>query len=617
MEITSPEARDGLKANPIEKLHPVEFTDEDGARRQPFTFENRKGNKIKAVFYTREELPFAQEVVRGNWAVVLGEPPKHRDRSEWEGFVKDVKNTSENKNPLNSDGFGLREAIAVDKALFLVENTPVHILDLAFYLGLEGKGWRQARQKAALDGIYTAEAISFIDDMIAGTTVGEDGKLRQRQNQEGEALAVLALLGDPEARKVLDARKRVLEELDAKREEGYKEFRRSKFEKLAGEGIEVPKGEVRATHVTAYRPRITEKGILIRSSFDGTQGAVTRNTIHFALGGEISSAYGGGGWEDMPYVVTGDLSETREANGNPLMINPVDTYFLVNPGQPLLVPGGHLTIPGWLPSGTIREIGDNITIYKNKGFTPEDIDRLFSDYYDKKPYYAKEEARGRFKAWLGSWLRNLTGRVFDENGEEKAKDIKIYEFAKSLDAEEIFSNLRTVGIEAAAHKLLGDNRLFNQNDVKRIIEKVERWLATKTRNAGFSEEVAGYYDNREIEMLAASWGTQGSSRSQAHSEDIHGGFGLTNYAGKVFDQVRRTKRELAEWDRKMRENPRALIELRQPWVSVDYGALAPRINVEDRKSIMEYFRSHRFDLSIEDKIIKSENRRMFFVAGVI
>lgn len=621
MEVAlSPVKEQSLNTNPIEKLHPVEFTDEDGAERQLFTFKDKKGRKVRVVFYTREELPFAQAIVKDRHAVVLGEPPKHRDRSEWEEFVKDVKSTSGNKNPLNPSGFSLPNAIAADKTLFLVENTPVHILDLAFYLGLEGKGWREARQKAALDRIYTAEVISLIDDMVAGTAVGENGELRQRQNQEGEALAVLALLGDKEAREILDEKRRMLEDLDKERLRRQQEFGQKKLEALERKRVGVPKGSVGATQVTAYRPQVTENGILVRSSFDGTGGVMTRGTVHFTLGGKITSAYGGGDWENMPYVITGNLSKIREANGNPLMINPVDTYFLVNPGQPLLVPEGHLTMPGWLPSGTIREVRDNITIYKNKGLTAEDIDRLFSDYYDEEPHYGKEEAQEQFKKWLWSWLRkdpNLPGRLFDEDEGIKVRNMKTYEFVENLDADKIFKNLRTIGIEAAAYELLDNNDLFDPGDINCVVQETGRWLATKIRNGSFSEDVTGYYDGKEIEMLAASWGTKGTTRSQAHAEDSESGSGLQYVAGKLFSAVREGRDRLAEWDRRA-ETDNPLRELRQRRIQIRHGDFDRLVDVEDRKSIMKYFREHiRMNLSEMIRWTRPELRRMFFVAGVI
>lgn len=618
MEVATPEVRGGLRISPIEKLHPIEFIDGDGAQRQLFTFETKKGNKVQVVFYTREELPFSEEIIRNKYTVILGEPPKHRDRSEWEEFVRDVKRASENKNPLIPPPVFLANATAQGKTLFLVENTPVHILDLAFYLGLEGKGWQEVRQEAALERIYTPEAIGLIDDMIAGGVVGENGELGQRRNQKGEALAVLALLGDKEAREILDEKRSVLEDLDKERLRRQQEFSQKKLKVLSEERVSMPKGDVWVTHVTAYRPQATEKGILIKSSFDGTDGVMTRGTVHFTLGGEITSAYGGGGWEDMPYVVTGSLSKMRDANGNPLMVNPVDTYFLVNPGQPLLVPEGHLTMPGWLPSGTIREVRDNITIYKNKGFTAEDIDRLFSDYYDNKFPFVKEEARERFKEWLYSWLwknPSISSSVIGNRDREiEERNIKIKVFTEEVDAEKIFNDLRTVGVDVAVRKLLEGNDLFSQEDVKRMAEGARWWLATKIRNGSFSDEVTGYYDKKEIEMLGASWGAKSSSRSQAHSEDSESGSGLQNAAGELFSAVREGRSRLAEWDRRAGTDNTPL-DLRQGRIQIKYGDFDRLVNIEDRKSIMKYFRENRLNLG--ENVWRPELRRMFFVAGVI
>ncbi len=311
----------------------------------------------------------------------MGEPPKHRDRQEWNEFVGDVKAASGNDNPLHPRSFHLREAIKAGNALFFVENTPVHILDLAFHLGLEGKEWRNARQKAAHEKIYTNEVIDVLDDMIAGTVINNEGSLVRRQDQRGEALAVLALLGDNDARETLDKKKDVMLRMDEEKDKQHKEFAERRYRELLAEGRRLP-DKVLATHVTKYKPMITEKGVLIQSSFDGTNGVMTRNTIHFSLRGPISGAFGGGDWEAMPYVVTGDLSKIRDVNGNPLMINEIDTYFLVNPGQPLLIPEAELTMPGNLPKGTIEEMRGGTRFYKSKDLAPEDIDKLYSEYFD-------------------------------------------------------------------------------------------------------------------------------------------------------------------------------------------------------------------------------------------
>lgn len=607
--------------NLIERLSPVNFIDADGANREIFTFQNKRGNSIGVIFYTREELPFSEDAVRGKYAVILGEPPRHRARAEWDEFVNGVKTTSDNRAPLDQSNATLRQATAQNRMLYFVENTPVHLLDLAFHLGLEGNQWRDARQKAALEKVYTADILNLIDDAIAGTTVDDNGNLRRRENQQGEALAVLALLGDKDARETLDKKRGVLATSDEKRVKEQQEFRQKKLEDLGKEVSRIPDG-FGVTHITSFKPEVTDKGILIRSSFDGTNGVMTRTTVHFTLGGPITSGYGGGGWEEMPYMIRGDLSRIRDANGNPVMINPVDTYFMVNPGQPLLIPEGHLTMPGQLPNGAVRAERGNLTIYKDKEFTPEDIDRLFTDYYDNA-LYIQMDVQDKFRRSLSNWLRkNDSQGAFGTD--EAIRDInrQTHVFFQNVDPQEIFRNLRTVGVRETLDKLLQGNSIFDETDKNLLTHRIEQWLATKARNASFDEIVYSYGDylssggkQRGIEMLAASWGTKGTTRSQAHSENSEGGFGLTNAAGKIFDEVRRGKERMAKWEQEKKGGK--MHELKPSYITVNLGD-QERVDVEDRTSIMRHFRKiDRIDLGHIPHGLRPELRRMMFVAGVI
>jgi hypothetical protein len=606
--------------NPIEKLKPVEFIDADGATREVFTFINNQGNEVKVVFYTREELPYSSEVIEGTTPVILGEAPKHRDKVEWEEFIKDVKDASGNQDPLNQDGFQVREARKTNNTLLLVENTPLHILDLAFHLGLEGKQWREARQAIAQRNVYSPEVISMIDDMIAGTVVDDEGNLVKRGNQRGEALAVMALLGDTKARASLDKKRTVLEDLDKKRQDHQSEFYANKYQALTEQGAKIPERPFWATHVTSFKPEVTDQGILVRSSFDGSGGELIRNTVHFSLNGPINSAFGGGGWENMPYVISGNLSDMRDANGNPLMVNPVDTYFLTNPGQPLLIPNAELTMPGKLPPGVIREKRGNVTVYKDEGLAPEDIDTLFKTQFDENRGILSERVNRSFSEYVWSSLRGAMKRSNPDMPFNDQEPQRVFEVIQSADPEAIFTNLRTNGIKATVGNILEQTGLAMDNtEIESFEGKLETWLVEKIRNGNFFESA----DNRsskmerlDLELLAASWGTNGSNRSQAHSEDPDGGIGLTNYTGKIFEKVAEQKLKLKEWEEE-KENERGYKSL-PPRLRIEENAGLREIKVDDRQSIMGAFRDSRIGVMQGNYgIARPENRRMFYVAGII
>lgn len=595
--------------NPVEQLDPMEFTDEDGARREVFEFKTVKGNRVGVVFYTREELPFSSEILKGREGFILGEVPKHRDAVEWQGFVDDVRSASNpSRNPCDLNSFQIKQAFEQDRALLFVENTPVHILDAAFLLGLEGGIWRNARQKAALDRIYTPEVIGIIDDMIAATVVDDKGHFVHRENQRGEALTLMALLGNGHAREILDEKKKIIEREDERRSREKEDSAKRKEADLMIEGVKMP-GKVWAFHTTNYRPKITPQGIELTSSFDATGGVMTRNTIHFSLNEPITGHYGISGIENLPYVVIGDLAAMRQVNGNPLMINRVDTYFVLNPGQRLIIPNGELKMPGHLPYGVISEKQGQITIYKNEGLSTEDINTIFLKYYDEISPRGKEEIHRLFRDKLSGWLRQSKDLP-------KEEAIRRHNFTLNADCEAIFSNLRTKGIEQAITTIFFDGNIqANGKEEETIKKNVENWLVSKIRNETFREIVStDDSDLREAEnfkLLAASWGTNASNRSQAHSEDPDGGFGLQNWAGRIFDAVRE---DMTSWVRERKTDPLAL----KPITRLNWNRLNEEgIDIEDRKSIMDAFRHSRLSILAGDRMMRPENRRMYFLAGLI
>lgn len=620
-------------SKPIEKLKPFEVIDADGATRQVFTFNTKNGNNLQALFYTREELPFSKEAIEGKKAVVLGAPPKHRGVAEWDQFLKDVQAESKDGEfPLNAHNSKINEAVANNEAIFLVENTPIHLIDLALWMGVDNKDLPQLRQNIAHKKGYGQKGLTLLDDLVAGTLVGPDGKLRKRENQEGEALTVLALTGDPEARSELDKRRKVIDGYDVKREERLEGFTTKKLAELSMQGVKKP-DSVRATHVTKYKPEITPEGVKLHSTFDGSDEKLTRNTIHLSLKGEITSSFGGAGgdisWEEMPYVVSGDLVKMREANGNPLMVNPVDTYFVVNPGEPLVVPEGHVTMPGLLPLGTVRETRGQVTYYKNQDLQPQDIDAVFTDYYDGEGSYMQQRIQDFYKDKIlqSVWRETMEGK---KEAQLAPLQTALKEALSKVDPESIFSQMRKQEMGEAIDAIFQDTGLtLQQREI--IKSETNKMLVKSIRDGTMYDWVSmgggAGSEGPELELLAASWGTKGSTRSQAHSEDGDAAAGMLHKAGDVFNKVKEAEEAEKRWKRRQAEataSPQGNT-LVAPWPEPVYYDFQRnhRVEKDNRQSIMEAFRNNRIDFTHinnsngDTRIWMPQHRRMFYLAGVI
>lgn len=595
-------------SSPIEKLKPYEFEDADGTKRQVFTFQTPGGHEVKAVFYAKEDLPFNAEVVEGKTPFILGDKPVFR-ATEWDGFVHDIQNASADKDsdPLNIDRLDRKKVLESGQAIIFIENTPKNMLDAAFVLGLEGKNWREAR-KAASQGKYTPDAVELIDNLIAATAVDDKGELQRRKNQEGEALVLSSLLGDQSASAEIAKKKQVMEQRDQKTQKELADWCKARYEALAKEGIKPANEHIEATHVTRRKPVVTPEGVLIDSTYDVTRGKVFRNTIHFTLSGPVSNELGGGGWGAMDYIVEGDLKAIRDRNGNPRMMSQIDTYFTTSPGEPLVIPNAHVTMPGRLPDGVVRETRGNVTIYKKSELSIKDIDAFISEYgpkskMDYEIMRIDRQLEGLLRVPLWGKISAESDKTEDPDKFRREKYPAFEEFYDSLKPNEFLGSLGTKGIVRTVENILekypGE---FSQEEKDKLCKSINNWLTEKIRNGSFYEHTgSAEYSERqkEIQMLAVSWEAGGSQSRRAHFEDSEG-LGTEHQAYRVFIAVEDQKKLNEKWRKEGIDIlPPAQLETES-------------ISLYDRKEIMEAVRKRRGFLSEDPK-----TRRMHYLAGLI
>ncbi len=136
-----------------------------------------------------------------------------------------------------------------------------------------------------------------------------------------------------------------------------------------------------SVHVTQYMPRKNEKGeYYIPSTAMATDYQYARNTVHTTLNHAVQPVFGGGDWENMPYVILAPFKDMIATNGKPAMTCLVDTYFSVSPDRGLVLPPStHIIRPAYdLPDGKLFEIRGNETVYKQIDYTDAEIELLKS-----------------------------------------------------------------------------------------------------------------------------------------------------------------------------------------------------------------------------------------------
>ncbi|MBI3366551.1 hypothetical protein HY041_02910 [Candidatus Roizmanbacteria bacterium] len=362
--------------NLLASLNPENVRDENGVKRNIYTFRNRSGRAVKVMFYSPEELPFCAQAMKNKQGFIYGDKPHWRTEEEWKSFVEKVRAASKNGSyPLEPNSIILSDTLEKNEAFIYVESTPKAVLDLAFILGVEDKNLREIRRDFAR-GSISNEAQEFMDRIIAGDIIDDNGELNLNSSHAGEAISVLAFLRNQDAIQLLRQKQNELKEIDEERVRRLEDEAKA----TAIEGEEALKMEdLVGIHLTRYRPKMINGHMEIQSTFDATKGRLPWNTVHFYLNSSVVS-HETGNWEDAKYGVITPLNKLIESNHRPLVVNTGDTFFEVSPGKTLKLPEDAVLVrpSANLADGEIYKIRSTEVIYKTENFTSNDLTVLGS-----------------------------------------------------------------------------------------------------------------------------------------------------------------------------------------------------------------------------------------------
>lgn len=208
------------------------------------------------------------------------------------------------------------------------------VLEVAYFLSPENREIQQLRDELGR-GVYSERAYELLDELVACNLFGKSGLTGDES--QAEMLVIEGLLGGDAAKQEI-----------ARRMESFSEFRsqssrRSHLEPEPGQKALRP-SELACVHATRFLPEMREDGTAQVSSLaTATDHQFIRNTVHVALNHCVSS-HMYGSWEDCSYVLIAPFESVTQQSGNPYMLNTVDTWWTLNPGEPLVFPEAHLII---------------------------------------------------------------------------------------------------------------------------------------------------------------------------------------------------------------------------------------------------------------------------------
>lgn len=190
---------------------------------------------------------------------------------------------------------------------------------------------------------FDEQTYQFLDELVAANYISDDLHSWNEVPQESaEALVLLAYSGNEQAKKQVDEKLAAMRRLDEQYSDAVKE-RVQEEARERGQALD-PKDLV-CVHATRFEPQKDETGnIIVASSFDATNGEKMRNSVHVALNHKVS-AHGSGSWQDAGYIIIAPLVDMVRENGAPNMVNTVDTWWALNPGQELQFTDASVVMP--------------------------------------------------------------------------------------------------------------------------------------------------------------------------------------------------------------------------------------------------------------------------------
>lgn len=376
------------------ELHPENITDADGIERTIFTFHDASGTPIKVLFHGREELPNLPDKEN---TFSFGQGPRFRSEKDKMDFKERVvRHHGRRINPELID----KRLVEKGDGLFFVEQSPQALLDMAIALGVNTEEVRKMR-KLAFERSSSGELDTFVDGVIAGNTLDDEGEFKMPDNT-GEALSLLMLQGNETARGIISRKKAVI---DSK----YEQVKDAQIERLRSFAQNKEKGsealkldELVGVHLTRYMPkRDTRDGAWhISNSYKATNGRSPRITQHFTLNHAVESAGLYGSWTDTPIAVITPLKTMIEKNGKPAILNTVDTFWEVSPGHDTVLPEDETVLvapDSNLSAGELSRRRGNEVVYKSTHFSKEDLTETIQRIDPKYQYWFKKDL---YKAFL-------------------------------------------------------------------------------------------------------------------------------------------------------------------------------------------------------------------------
>lgn len=330
-------------------LNPQIETDNAGYKRVIY-----HKNGLSFTFKGREEIP-QYPAAQKSQVTVLGERPNWIDDTEFDKYTSGINKDKPADFPVH----------------YLANKTLTGVLNLALKLDPHSEIVRNLLDKVE-KGQYDQDVLNLIDTLISVNYVDEKTNTFQRSYKHSEALVVLSLTGDKEAKVIVDRKIQAFKVLLEAQETEKRLLMEQDHDQRNSDEI-YEESEIACVHATNFLPEIREDGtVTMKTLFDSTGGKGLRSTLHFYLN-DIVQPNVLVSWDDAPILIVAPYTGIRKINGLPEVLHFDDTWWIRNPKEPLILPSPTVLTPGGKDLDTLFEKSGYFRRYKSEGLTAADI----------------------------------------------------------------------------------------------------------------------------------------------------------------------------------------------------------------------------------------------------
>lgn len=390
--------------------------------------------------------------------------------------------------------FNRSRALDSSGNILSVPNTPLGIVETAVVLGAESA---VSLRDKLLEGNYSDPACKeFVDGLLGVLTINDAGNALESYDTDGYAVMLGSLMGDVDARRAVRFKLDALRRLEIERKQNIREQDERYVHERQERGVPLPEPlsleKMFVVHSTSHELEFDEKGnAIFRPAGQYKESEIVPTASwHVTINSSVfTHTWANGAWGAQNRLVIAPLlGVMRETQDRLEVLDGVDTWFVVSPGEEVKVPSPIIIEATDSGEELIRREGNKVKFLFKKQYSEAErrqIDLLAHQYGAVNV----DDMKGSGTTGADTLKEACLQMVLAEKGlsiqERDRPATDGHGMASSALAERVLAAAYNLGVRSGAHFHHPEDRFENQGAAQVIANLSQRlndssWGSTYT-----------------------------------------------------------------------------------------------------------------------------------------